>query len=296
MTDLTIVLKDACFLEGSRWLDGRLWVSDCYTQRVISVEEDGSDARIEAHVPGQPSGLGSLPDGRLLAVSMRDQQIVRREADGTVVTHADLRGIANSQINDMAVDPQGRCWVGCFGFDIAAGAPMDAAVLVRADPDGHAEVVATDVWFPNGAVCDGRTLVVAETFVNRMTAFDVEPDGSLSNRREWARFGDTPTSLELAEVIPVLDVTPDGLAEPDAEGAIWVADAFHGRALRMREGGEVLQEVAVPEGQIYDVTLGGADGRTLFLATSLNGPVEAERDDTRHSTLFATRVDVALAR
>ncbi|RYF39956.1 MAG: gluconolactonase, partial [Comamonadaceae bacterium] len=83
-------------------------------------------------------------------------------------------------------------------------------------------------------------------------------------------------------------------SEPDAEGAIWVADAFHGRALRVREGGEVLQEIDLPEGQIYDVTLGGADGRTLFLATSLNGPVEAERDDTRLATLLSTRVDVAL--
>jgi len=128
-------------------------------------------------------------------------------------------------------------------------------------------------------------LVVAETFVNRLTAFDVEADGSLSNRREWARFGEPQSSLNLAEIIPLLDVTPDGLADPDAEGAIWFADAFHGRALRVREGGEVLEEITVPEGQIYDVTLGGADGHTLFLATSLNGPVEAERDDTRHSTL-----------
>jgi sugar lactone lactonase YvrE len=296
LTELSVVLDDACFWEGSRWWDGRLWVSDCYnTHRVLSVAEDGTDARVEAIVPAQPSGLGALPDGRLLAVSMKDQQIVRREVDGTLVTHADLTGVAKGQINDMVVDPRGRCWVGCLGFDIAAGAPMDAAVLVRADPDGHAEVVAEDVWFPNGLVCDGKTLVVAETFVNRMTAFDVEVDGSLTNRREWARFGETPSSLDLAEVIPLLDVAPDGLAEPDTEGAIWVADAFHRRAVRVREGGEVLDEITLAEGQIYDVTLGGADGRTLFLATSLNGPMEAEREDTRHSTLFSSRVDVPLA-
>ncbi|NDV04948.1 SMP-30/gluconolactonase/LRE family protein [Rhodococcus opacus] len=294
MTEFSIILKDACFLEGSRWVDGRLWVSDCYTQRVISVAEDGSGPRVEAMIPGQPSGLGFLPDGRLLAVSMRDQHIKRRESDGSIVTHADLRGIANSQINDMAVDPQGRCWVGCFGFDIAAGEPMKPAVLVRVDPDGSAEVVAEDVWFPNGAVCDGRTLIVAETFMNRVTAFDVDADGSLLDRRDWARFGDQPDALKLDEVIPLLDMAADGMSEPDAEGAIWVADAFHGRALRVREGGEVLQEIDLPEGQIYDVTLGGADGRTLFLATSLNGPVEAERDDTRLATLFSTRVDVAL--
>jgi sugar lactone lactonase YvrE len=288
MTELSVVLRDACFLEGSRWLAGRLWVSDCYTHRVLSVAEDGTDMRLEATVSGQPSGLGALPDGRLLAASMRDQRIVRREVDGTLTTHADLRGVANSQINDMAVDPQGRCWVGCFGFDIGQGAPMAPAVLVRVDPDGHSEVVAEDMWFPNGAVCDGKTLVVAETFVNRMTAFDVQAD-------EWARFGEPPTSLELGEIIPQLNVTPDGLAEPDQEGAIWTADAFHGRVLRLREGGEILDAITAPAGEIYDVTLGGADGRTLFLAASLNGPAEAERDDTRYSTLYSIRVDVPVA-
>lgn len=294
MNQMSVVLDDASFLEGSRWLDDRVWLSDCYTQRVLSVREDGSDRRVELAVPGNPSGLGRLPDGRLLAVSMQDQRIVRREHDGTVVTHADLKGLAKWQINDMAVDPTGRCWVGCFGFDITNGAPMEGAVVIRVDPDGGAAVVADDLWCPNGSVCDGETLIVAEFLGNCLTAFDVATDGSLSNRREWARFGEMPATRDMGEISPLLHVTPDGISEPDAEGAIWVADPFHHRTLRVREGGEVLQEITVDDGQIFDVTLGGADGRTLFLAVSPSF-LESERGHTRDSTLRSVRVEVPLA-
>ncbi|GAA1833954.1 SMP-30/gluconolactonase/LRE family protein [Pseudonocardia ailaonensis] len=289
------VLRDLSFLEGPRWRAGRIWVSDFYTRRVLSALPDGSDLRVEATVPAQPSGTGLLPDGRVLIASMRDQVVLRREPDGSLVTHADLAGLARGVLNDMAVDPQGRCWVGCFGFDLMGGAAMEPAVLIRVDPDGRAEIVAEDMWFPNGTVCDGRTLVVAESFGNRLTAFDVGPDGGLANRREWARFGEPPTSRDVGAVLPGLAVVPDGISEPDAEGAIWVADADHGRAIRVREGGEIADEVRLPEGlHSYAVALGGDDGRTLFLCAAPSF-LEHERRDTRDAALLATGVEVPLA-
>ncbi|WP_181781867.1 SMP-30/gluconolactonase/LRE family protein [Pseudonocardia pini] len=293
MAEPTVVLEKQTFLEGLRWRAGRVWVSDFYTHRHLSLAEDGSDLRVEATVPAQPSGTGVLPDGRLLIASMRDRRILRREPDGTLAVHADLSGLARGVLNDMTVDPQGRCWVGCFGFDFMNGEALAPAVLIRVDPDGSAEIVADDVLFPNGAVCDGRTLVVAESFGNRMTAFDVQADGSLANRREWARFGEPPTSTDLGEVLPGLDVVPDGIAEPDAEGAIWVADADHHRAIRVREGGEILGEVSVGDLEAYAVALGGEDGRTLFLATAPSS-LEHERAHTRDAVLLAARVEVPL--
>lgn len=171
---------------------------------------------------------------------------------------------------------------------------MAPAVVVRVNPDGGAAVVADDLWCPNGSTCDGETLVVAEFFGNCLTAFDVGADGTLSNRREWARFGTMPESRDMGETAAHFDVTPDGIAEPDAEGAIWVADPFHQRALRVREGGETLQEILVDDGQVFDVTLGGGDGHTLFLAVSPSY-LQSERGHTRDSTLRGVRVNVPLA-
>jgi sugar lactone lactonase YvrE len=295
MAQFDVVLDRRSFLEGARWRAGRVWVSDCYAYEVLSVREDGTDARVEATIEGQPSGLGFLPDGRLLVASMLDNRIVRREPDGTLVTHADLSGLAVGEINDMAVDPHGTCWVGCFGFDLAHGAPYAPAPLIRVAGDGTAAVAAQGLSCPNGAICDGMVLVVAETFAGRMAAFDVRSDGSLTGRRVWAEFGDEPMADDALARLNGVDVAPDGLAERDAEGAIWVADATHHRALRVGEGSEVLGEVVVDDGQVYDVTLGGADGRTLFLAVSPSY-LKSEREHTRDSALLSRRVDVPLAR
>jgi sugar lactone lactonase YvrE len=290
----TVVLEKLSFLEGPRWREGRIWVSDFYTHRVLSAEADGSDLRVEATVPAQPSGTGLLPDGRMLIVSMRDRRILRREHDGTLVTHADLSGLARGVLNDMAVDRQGRCWVGCFGFDLMAGGDLEPALVMRVDPDGAAEVVAEEVYFPNGTVVRNDTLIVAESFGNRMSAFDIRPDGSLGARRDWARFGDLPTTRNVGEMLPGLAVVPDGIAEPDAEGAIWVADADHHRAVRVREGGEILDEISLGDLQTFAVALGGEDGRTLFLAAAPSF-LEHERAHTRDAVLLSTRVSVPLA-
>jgi sugar lactone lactonase YvrE len=284
-----VVLEKYSYFECPRWHDGRVWVSDFYTQQVLSCRADGSDVRVEAEVPQQPSGLGWLPDGRLLVVSMRDRKLLRREQDGSLVEHADLSALVTHHLNDMVVDASGRAWVGNFGFDLMGGADLTTANLVRVDPDGTATVVAEDLWFPNGTVILGDTLVVNETIANRMSAFDIAADGSLGPRRDWARFGDPPTALDQASAIPGLSVAPDGSCA-DSEGAVWIADALAGRAVRVREGGEITDVVQTRTG-VFAVALGGDDGRTLFLCTAPDY-FEHARRDTREAALLAVTVDV----
>ena len=288
--EVTTVLSDRCFLECPRWHDGRLWVVDFYTHEVLSLAEDGSDLRVEAEVPQQPSGLGWLPDGRLLVVSMRDATLLRREPDGSLVVHADLAPHVSGHPNDMVVDGQGRAYVGNFGFDLMSGAPISPAVLLRVDPDGSVTQVADELLFPNGSVLtDDGLLLVDETFGNRVTAFDVAADGSLSGRRVWAEFGPAPSSTVIGEVLPGLVVAPDGCGL-DAEGLLWVADAAHGRAVRVREGGEIVDEVVTRSG-VFACMLGGADGRTLFLCAAPDFDEHA-RSAAREAQLLAVRVEV----
>ncbi len=288
--EVSVVLDGFSYTECPRWHEGRLWIADFYTHQVVSVLADGSDLRVEAEVPQQPSGIGWLPDGRLLVVSMRDSRVLRREASGELVVHADLAPYVTGHPNDMVVDEQGRAYVGNFGFDLMAGAPIGTASLVRVDPDGSVRVVAEDLLFPNGSVITpDRTLIVSETFGNRLAAFDVAEDGSLSGRRAWARFGDVPASTALAEALPALAVAPDGMCL-DAEGAVWVADALNGRVLRVREGGEVLEEVHADAG-VFACMLGGDDGCTLFLSSAPDFDEHA-RSAAREARVLAVRVDV----
>ncbi len=239
------------FPEGPRWHDGRLWFSDMHAGRVLAVDLDGKVETI-ATVPQQPSGLGWLPDGRLLVVSMQDQKLLRLDPDG-LVEAADLSGVATHFCNDMVVDARGRAYVGNFGFDLHAGQSPVGTKLALVDPDGRVRVAAEDLLFPNGTVItpDGRTLIVGESFGARLTAFDVAEDGSLSGRREWAR-------MERA--------VPDGICL-DAEGCIWVASPIGGHVLRLREGGEVTHRIEV-EHEAFACMLGGPERRTLFLCTA----------------------------
>lgn len=261
---VTTVVDGFTFTEAPRWHEGRLWFSDFYTGRVMSVRDDGSDLRVEAVVERQPSGLGWLPDGRLLVVSMRDRRILRREPDGTLVTHADLAGHATGNLNDMAVDADGRAYVGNFGFDLMNGAPVEPASVHRADPDGTVTEVASGLWFPNAINlrADGVVLV-NETFGNRVSAFDVDDDGRLTNQRVWAQFGPVPTERALAGALGQLDVAPDGGCLDDDRG-LWVADAIGGRVIRVVEGGEIIDEVR-PGTNAYACALGGDK---LFICTA----------------------------
>jgi sugar lactone lactonase YvrE len=268
---LHVLVDGYSYFEAPRWHEGRLWVSDFYTHRVLAISLDG-DVETIAEVPHQPSGLGWLPDGSLLVVSMLDHRLLRLE-NGELVEHADLSDHARGHSNDLVVDAQGRAYVGDFGFDLDALAPMRPTGLVRVDPDGSVTVAAGNLMFPNGVVITpDRTLIVAETAAARLTAFDLEPDGSLTGRRVWASFGDPPksddTATEFAKfAMDPSAVAPDGIAL-DAEGAVWVADALHNRAVRVREGGEILEEVGCGEYGVYACALGGPDGRTLFLCAA----------------------------
>ncbi len=256
------------FLEAPRWHDGRLWLSDFYSHQVIAVGMDGRVEKI-ATVEQQPSGLGWLPDGRLLIVSMLGRKVLRREPDGSLVVHADLSGIAGGSCNDMVVDAKGRAYVGNFGFDLMGGAPMETAKLARVDPDGKVSVAAEDLYFPNAAMItpDGRTLIVNETFGNRISAFDIKADGTLGPRRDWACFSSLPQGCELAEVFPQAKVAPDG-GTLDAEGAVWIADAIGNRVLRVAEGGRVLDEISTGSQGAYACALGGPDRQTLFICVA----------------------------
>jgi len=289
MTTVRTVADGFSFLECPRWRGGRLWLSDFYSRRVIAVHESG---RVETitEVAGQPSGLGWLPDGRLLVVSMRDRRVLRREPDGTLVEHADLSELATGHLNDMLVDDAGRAYVGNFGFDLMSGAPLRTANLVRIDPDGTAQVAADGLAFPNGmALVDGgATLVVAESFGNRLGGYTVGAGGELLERRDWATFGPYPTSDDLGEVLGALSVVPDGIcAAPD--NTVWVTDAGHHRAVRVAEGGEIVAEVSSGELQVFACALGGAEGRTLFLCAAPSF-AEHERKDTRDAVLLAVTV------
>jgi sugar lactone lactonase YvrE len=263
------------FVEGPRWHDDRLVFSDMGTRQVLSVDLDG-DVEEVCVVDGRPSGIGWLPDGRMLVVSVNDRRVLRREPDGALVEHADLSGLASAPCNDMVVDGRGNAYVGNPGYDMRnPPSPLPAAELVLARPDASAEVVDRAVMFPNGPAVtpDGRTLIVAETMGRRLTAFDIGEDGTLADRRTFA---DLPGR------------SPDGIAL-DAEGAVWFADATGEACVRVREGGEVTNVVGTGRG-CFACALGGPDRRTLFLLTGDGFSGEAIR--RRTGAIETVTVDV----
>ncbi len=273
MEPLRTLVEGLCFGEGPRWRDGYLWYSDFHAETVNRVDLAGQTS-VVCRVPAWPSGLGWTPDGRLLIVSMHDRRLLRLDPDG-LKTVADLSSLASFWCNDMVVDAHGRAYIGNFGFDLMGGAAPSLAELILVEPDGKARVVARDMIFPNGTVItpDRRTLIIGESFANRLTAFTIQPDGSLSDRRVWAQVG---------------EATPDGISM-DAEGAIWFASPQTGEVLRVREGGTVLERFK-PSQPPYAVMLGGPDRRTLFVVTAPN-PEPAEAKRLRGGKIEMTRVE-----
>jgi sugar lactone lactonase YvrE len=265
------------FFEGPRWHDGRWWVSDFYRHTVFAIAPDGATEEVMT-VEAQPSGLGWLPDGSLLVVSMRDHKVLRRSPDGTVSVHADISEHCGGLANDIVVDTDGHAYVGNFGFDLMAGESPAAAVICHIAPDGTVDVAADDLRFPNGAVItpDGSTLMVGETMGSQYSAFSRAPDGALSDRRVWAT---------------VEGVAPDGCTL-DAEGCIWAADALGNRLVRVAEGKGVVDEIPGPNGLgVYACMLGGEDGTTL-LACAAPDYFEHNRAVAREAILATTTVDV----
>jgi sugar lactone lactonase YvrE len=292
--ELVTLVSGGHYFEGPRWRDGRWWVSDFYRHTVFTVTPDGSVQDVLT-LPdgGQPSGLGWLPDGSLVVVSMRDQRILRL-AGGATSVHADLSEHCGGHLNDMIVAGDGTIYAGNFGFDLMGGADVRHANLIRVAPDGTVDVAAEELIFPNGSVIDGSTLLVNETIGGRITAFDIEPDGSLSNRRVWAQLAETMPVGPLAEMLPGLDFAPDGLTL-DAEGHVWAANALGGPVARVSPAGEVVDEIALPEGLgVFACMLGGEDGRTLLLCAAPDF-AEENRKAAREALLLTTTVEVPAA-
>jgi sugar lactone lactonase YvrE len=288
---ITTLVEGFSFLESPRWHDGRLWLSDFFTQRVVAVTPDGAVTEM-AEVPHQPSGLGWLPDGRLLVVSMRDRRLLRQEADGELAVHADLSGLGAGLLNDMVVDDAGRAYVGSFGFDVHGGADVTLSQLVLVHPDGTAELAGEPLSFPNGMVItpDGATLIVAESFGNRLSALPIGDGGRLGPRRTFAEFGPFPGEGPADAVMGMLTFGPDGMCL-DAEGAVWVTDALGHKVVRVADGGEVLEEIATAPDGVFACMLGGPDGRTLYLCAAPDF-FEEPRRNAREAKILAVRVDV----
>lgn len=293
MTDraLRTVAEGYAYLEGPRWHEGRLWFVDFYTHSVNALNSDGT-VELIATVPGQPSGLGWLPDGRLLVVSMRDRKVLRLEFDGSLVEHADISALAIGHANDMVVDDNGRAYIGNFGFDIMAGAPYAPSTVILVDTDGTVSLAAKDLAFPNGMVItpDGKTLIVNELLGNRISAFDILRGGKLGERRDWANYGNLGDETDTEKRLAAATIVPDGLTL-DVEGAVWIADAGNSRAVRIAEGGKILEEISTAPDGVFAVALGGEDAKTLFMCVAPNFD-EAERTATRLGRMLATNVDV----
>ncbi len=269
---LCLLLEGLGFAEGLRWRDGRLWFSDFLLHRVVSRGADG-DVRVEAVLDDQPSGLGWLPDGRLLIVAMHQKAVLRREPDGSLVRHADLSAVARGYANDMIVNDDGLAYVGNFGGIGQGGGPEADLALVR--PDGTVEVAARDLLFPNGCVItpDGQSLIVGESMGRCYRSFPIDADGRLGESRVWAQ---------------VEGRAPDGCTL-DAEGAIWFGDARGREVVRVRERGEIVELIPTPD-PAYACCLGGPDGRTLFVVTA-PGPPSPELA-SGNGKLYSVVVDV----
>ncbi|MEO5899453.1 MAG: SMP-30/gluconolactonase/LRE family protein [Ilumatobacteraceae bacterium] len=274
MADLQQLIGGVDFGEGPRWHDGKLWYCDFFQRAIYTVTVDGTRETVHDGLDDQSSGLGWLPDGRMLVVSMKNKRVLRDDG-GTLVVHADLGPYAGGLCNDMVVDVKGNAYVGNFGFDFYAGDEPKPADLVLIRPDGDVSVVATGLQFPNGSVItpDGKTLIVGESLGGTYQAFAINDDATLGEARLWAKIEGT---------------APDGCTL-DADGGIWFADAFGSVIIRVVEGGEVTHRVPTPM-PTYACALGGEDGKTLFILCAA-GTHEADVAGKGEGAIFTLQVD-----
>jgi sugar lactone lactonase YvrE len=278
MSDPRVLLTGLALGESPRWHDGRLWLSDWVAQEVIAVDLAGH-SEVVARVASLPFSIDWLPDGRLLVLSARDRCLLRGELDGSLVTHADLSGISDKPWNEIVVDGRGNAYLNNIGFDFPGG-EVRPGIVAMVTPEGSARQVADGVEFPNGMAVtpDNSTLIVAESYASRLTAFDIAADGSLSNRRVWA-------DLEGG--------APDGICL-DSEGAVWYADVPNKRCVRVREDGEVLQTVDLDRG-CFACMLGGPDGRTLFVVAAEWPAAFSSSDGSRTGQVLTVQAPAAHA-
>jgi sugar lactone lactonase YvrE len=254
-----MVLADGLVIgESPRWHDGRLWVANWGAQEVVAVDLAGDREVMERIETTVPFSIDWLPDGRLVVVSGPERVVLRQERAGSLVPYADLGGLSDHGFNEIVVDGRGNAYVNGGGFDLMAGEEPRPGIVAVVTPEGEAREVADDIAFPNGMAVtpDNSTLIVADSYGRELTAFEIDAEGGLENRRVWADLGDG---------------VPDGICI-DAEGAVWYADVPNKRCVRVREGGEVLDTVEADRG-CFACMLGGPDGTTLFIcAAEWRGP------------------------
>ncbi len=277
---LELYLEGLRFGEGPRWRGESLYLSDIADGRVLRVDEAGK-SRVITALDGRPSGLGWLPDGRLLVVSMSDHRLLRLDADGLNEV-ADLTPLCGGHANDMVVNSKGQAFISNIGFEIE-GIPYDQleirpTQLIRVDPDGSVHSASDEMMSPNGMALtpDERTLIVGESSAAVLTAFDVAEDGALSNRRTYAQLED--------------GATVDGMCL-DAEGCVWAASPPTNEFIRVREGGEVVDRVSTGERRAIACVLGGEDRRTLFCITNAFMSI-LQATPERSGRVEAVRVEV----
>ncbi len=257
------LVTDLALGESPRWHDGRLWFSDWIAHEIRAVDLN-DESEVMARVQSFPFSIDWLPDGRLLVVG--GGLVQRQESDGSFVTHVDLTALSDRPWNEIVVDGRGNIYLNNIGFDMMAGEEVALGIVALVTPDGAVRQVADGVAFPNGMVVtpDNSTLILAESYAKRLTAFDIEGDGSLSNRRVWADLDDG---------------VPDGICL-DAEGAVWFGDVPNKRCVRVREGGKVLQTIELDRG-CFACMLGGADGKVLFMMVAEWGGPAGMSDGVR---------------
>ena len=249
MPELHTLMTGIVFGESPRWHRERLWFCDWGAHEVVAVDLHGR-SEVMARVPALPLSIDWLPDGRLLVVAGSDRRLLRGNPDGSLETHVDLASLCDRPWNEIVVDGRGNVYLNSIGFDMMAGEEVAPGIVALVTPDGSARQVADSVSFPNGMAVtpDNTTLIVAESYANRLTAFDIDADGGLSNRRVWADLGDG---------------VPDGVCL-DAEGAVWYGDVPNRCCVRVAEGGEVLETINLDRG-CFACMLGGPDERTLLM-------------------------------
>jgi len=288
---LQTLYEGGYFFESPRWNGGRWWVSDMFDNRVLALTPLGS-VSVEHRFDDHPSGLGWLPDGRLLVVLMNARTVVAVDGLGNVTDYADLTVFGSGPANDMIVDSDGYAWVGYLGFDMAAGQAPQLTTMVRVAPDRTVTPAINGLLTPNGSVLlsDRRTLVIAETFASRLTSVQIADDGSLLDRAVFAQLATPPPLTDLRSCLRALRVAPDGLAV-NSEDCVWYADAAGGGCVLVAAGGQVLDTIEAPPGlQVFACALGGPTNDTLLLCCAPDA-IEYRRRQAPGSVLITTRVE-----
>ncbi len=271
---MTVLMEGITFGESPRWHDGRVWFSDWGAHHVVALDPQGGHEVVVSLV-SFPMCIDFLPDGRLLVVDSARRRLLRRELDGSLVAHADLSSVSEKPWNDIVVDACGNAYVNTIGFDFPGGEPAPGSVVL-VTPDGAVRLVADDLAFPNGMAitADGETLIVAESYGNRLTAYDIGQTGELARRRTWAELGGDH---------------PDGICV-DADGAVWYADVGNQHCVRVREGGEALDTVELDRGAFACILSRGDQQPQLYVACQQWDGAEPPPEPTGQIVMFPAPV------